>query len=413
MSVFSPAKRTAANAWLAFAHDRRGSIAPLFALVLIVVFGVGGLALDSDRGTRIKARLVDAADAANLAAAHAAIDMAKTDGQRSKTEIAEEAAEIGRAYFVSQSAALGGATVNPPQLSVDYENGTWSSKIQYSGALSASLSATLGLDTIAVAGNAEAKVAPGFAALDIAMCIDSTGSMTPTLDAVKANALNFFDNLNTELKSRNLEPFPLVRVRMIYFKDFGDMTPGLWDPDPLRASAFFSLPSDAANFSAFASPQIAFGGGDAPESGVECLNEAIDSPWLKPGDVPSGFSDPVTDVYPLVIVWTDTATHSFGYPNSLANPMYPPSTKMPRTNADMLAKWNSDAVIDQKHKQLLFFGDPDIYPVDGGGDESAWLQVKTWPRFTVGGTLLEANASLIQFLVDGISKSTKALSVTQ
>ncbi|MEQ1651762.1 MAG: pilus assembly protein TadG-related protein [Hyphomicrobium sp.] len=394
-----------------FATTEGGAVAPLFALIVLMMLGVAGLALDSDRGTRIKTRLSDAADAANLAAARAAVDMAKSDAQRSKSEIASEAAEIGRKVFLANLQTLGGAKFNPPNMDVTYDSGKWNAKITYDALMQASLSAAVGMDSMTIRGQSEASVSPGFAVLDIAMCVDSTGSMTPTLDAVKANALNFYDNLNNELKSRSLEPFPLVRVRMAYFKDYGDIN-NMADPDPLTTSNFFSLPSEASSFSSFVSPQVAYGGMDTPESGLECLNEAIDSPWVKPGDVPSGFSEPVTDVYPLIVVWTDAPSHPPSFPNSLANPAYPSAAKMPRSAAAMLAKWNSAAAIDQAHKQLIFFGDPDVMSPDQGGYETGWKDVKAWPNFTVGGTLTDANASMIQFLADGIAKTTKSLRVT-
>lgn len=392
-------------------RDDSGAIAPLFAMIVFVVLGIAGLALDSDRGTRIKTRLADAADAANLAAARAAIDMEKSNGQRSKSEIAEAATQIGRNVFMANIQTLGGAVFSAPEMVVENSNGSWTAKVSYSATMKTSLAAAVGLDSLVINGKAEASVAPGFAVLDIAMCVDSTGSMTPTLDAVKTNAMQFYDNLNTELKSRGLEPFPLVRVRMIYFKDFGDIN-GMSDPDPLVASNFFSLPSESGNFNAFVSPQVAYGGMDTPESGLECVNEAIDSPWLKPGEVPSGFSDPVTDVYPLVVVWTDAPSHPPSFPNSLAGPAYPPAAKMPRTDAGLLAKWNSAASIDQNHKQLLFFGNPDVVAGDEAGFVSGWQQVKTWPGFTVGGTLTDANASMIEFLVNGIEKTAQSLRLT-
>ena len=44
---------------------------------------------------------------------------------------------------------------------------------------------------------------------------DGAGS---TLDAVKTNAMNFYNDLNTQLTAKGMTAFPLVRVRMIYFK---------------------------------------------------------------------------------------------------------------------------------------------------------------------------------------------------
>jgi hypothetical protein len=56
-------------------------------------------------------------------------------------------------------------------------------------------------------------------AVDIVFCIDVTGSMTPILDAVKANALRFYDDVQANLtdKGKNVDE---LRVRIIAFRDF-------------------------------------------------------------------------------------------------------------------------------------------------------------------------------------------------
>lgn len=203
-----------------------------------------------------------------------------------------------------------------------------------------------------------------------------------------------------------------MRIRSIFFKDYGDENPGVWDTDPMVVSNFFSLPAEEPDFKSFVAPQVADGGGDWAESGLECLNEAMSSQWTKVGDKPSGFTDRVTDVYPLIVMWTDASSHYIGYPNSLANPDYPAASKMPRTYPAFLAKWNSESVIDQAHKQILFFGDPgqDSYAADGS--PSGYHEIMKWPNFVHGGTEWEANAEMVSFLAGGIARSVKGLRLT-
>jgi hypothetical protein len=74
-------------------------------------------------------------------------------------------------------------------------------------------------------------------AVDIVFCIDVTGSMTPILDAVKANALRFYDDVqyNLTAKGKNVDE---LRVRVIAFRDFvadGEAA--------LQESPFFRLPT--------------------------------------------------------------------------------------------------------------------------------------------------------------------------
>ncbi len=129
--------------------------------------------------------------------------------------------------------------VDKVDVDVKYDGGYWTSSVAYKARGRTTLGAVLGQSKLDLRGTSQASIAPGFPVLDIAMCIDSTGSMQPTLDAVKTNAINFYDNLNASLTAKGIQPFPHVRVRLIYFKDFGDATPGMWDPDPLVASNFF------------------------------------------------------------------------------------------------------------------------------------------------------------------------------
>jgi hypothetical protein len=390
----------------------------MFALLLLVIVGVAGMAMDFTRQERMRARLAQAADAAILAAARSAASMQESNPGMNVSEIIGQAEELGRSHFAANVSSLDDVKLNNVKLAVKYDGGFWTSNVAYKASARTTLGVALGQSKLDLRGTSEASIAPGFPVLDIAMCIDSTGSMQPTLDAVKTNAINFYDNLNASLATKGIQPFPHVRVRLMYFKDFGDKDPTLFDLDPLVASNFFRLPDESSAFNAFASPQIADGGHDTPESGLECLNEAISSPWLQVGDSVSGFSQRVTDVYPLIIVWTDAPTHPINFANSLANPAYPSAAHMPRNYAALLDKWNDGAVLSQQYKQILFFGDPDVTAHDqtdvntGEFYPSGWPEVKTWPKFTVGGTLTEGNTDMIEFITNGIAKNTKGLRLT-
>lgn len=392
--------------------DSRGAVVPVFALMLLVLAGISGLAMDFARAERVKARLTQAADAATLAAARAAADAMAAEGDNGgggRGQIIAAAEAIGMKYFETNLADIPEVQLSAFKLKVKYADGLWSANIEYEAASETTLGRAIGQAKLKIAGTSGASVTPGFPVLDVAMCVDSTGSMQATIETVKANAMAFYDNINAELAARGIQQFPLVRVRLIYLKDYGDVTPGLWDPDPQRASDFFELPDKAADFEAFAAPQVAWGGGDWAESGLECLNEAMDSSWIKIGDTPSGFSDRVTDVYPLIVVWTDASSHPVAYPNSLANPDYPPASKMPRTYGALLDKWNDPAVLDQTHKQIVFFGDPAQDFSDG---ETGWHEIMNWPGFTHAGTVTDANTSVMTFLAEGIAKTARGLRLT-
>jgi hypothetical protein len=130
-------------------------------------------------------------------------------------------------------------------------------------------------------------------AVDIVFCIDVTGSMTPILDQVKANALRFYDDVQTNLtaKGKNIDE---LRVRVVAFRDIvadGEAA--------LQESPFFTLPTEQGGFSAFVNGLTAEGGGDAPESGLEAVALAMTSPWTTRGDRRRQ----------VVVVWTDQPAH--------------------------------------------------------------------------------------------------------
>jgi len=130
-------------------------------------------------------------------------------------------------------------------------------------------------------------------AVDIVFCVDVTGSMTPILDQVKANALRFFSDVQSNLTAKG-KTIDELRVRVVAFRDIvadGEVA--------LQESPFFELPAEQSGFSAFVNGLVAEGGGDAPESGLEAVALAMTSPWTTRGDRRRQ----------VVVVWTDQPAH--------------------------------------------------------------------------------------------------------
>src|SRR4051794_29011884 len=114
-------------------------------------------------------------------------------------------------------------------------------------------------------------------AVDIVFCVDVTGSMTPILDQVKANALRFYSDVQSNLTAKG-KTIDELRVRVVAFRDIvadGEAA--------LLESPFFELPADETGFSGFVNGLVAEGGGDAPESGLEGVAPAMTTPWTTPG----------------------------------------------------------------------------------------------------------------------------------
>ena len=247
--------------------------------------------------------------------------------------------------------------------------------------------------------------------------------MQNTLFAVQSNISNFKTNLDAAISSAGYRPFDRTRVRVIYYRDYGGNgwlnLPGyswytryyglrspvsgedLGDDPAIIASNFYDMSSsgDVSNFRSFVGNQYASGGGDLPESGLECLWTAMNSSWTKIGDALSNGTK-VTDVFPVVSIYTDAGAHPPGFASSIQNPKYPAA--MPRDFASLLRQWNDTAVIDQKHKSILFYGDPTLEDDYYFAYSSGWQTVKTWPGFSNPASLTSANNALIASLAKGI-----------
>jgi hypothetical protein len=200
-------------------------------------------------------------------------------------------------------------------------------------------------------------------AVDIVFCIDVTGSMDPIIDAVKANALRFYDDVQTNLteKGKNVDE---LRVRVVAFRDFAADGEAAMEESP-----FYRLPDERSAFSDFVNGLIAEGGGDAPESGLEAVALAMNSPWTTRGDRRRQ----------VVVVWTDQP----------ANPLDPsvvPGELRARTPADFSALtdlWeDAQGPLGASSKRLILFA-PDG---PGWSDISAvWENVVHHPSQAGGG----------------------------
>jgi len=200
-------------------------------------------------------------------------------------------------------------------------------------------------------------------AVDIVFCIDVTGSMTPILDAVKANALGFYDDVQTNLTAKGKNVTQL-RVRVVAFRDF--VADG---PAALEESPFYTLPTDRNGFSEFVNGLIPQGGGDAPESGLEAVSLAINSPWTTTGDRRRQ----------VIVVWTDQPAHPI-------DPSVVPADLASRVPADFSALtdvWEDEqGVMGSSSKRLILFA-PDG---PGWSDISAvWENVVHHPSQAGGG----------------------------
>ncbi|GIV38275.1 MAG: hypothetical protein KatS3mg033_0075 [Thermonema sp.] len=177
--------------------------------------------------------------------------------------------------------------------------------------------------------------------VDIVMCIDATGSMSPIIDRVKENALRFYDDL-MEVMQQKAKTIDTLRVKVIAFRDF------YFDKDKaLEMSPFFVLPDEQSRFKSFVDGIVADGGGDEPENGLEALALAIRSEWNKEGDKRRQ----------IIIVWTDASTHPLEL-HAGAKPQWYPAD-MP-ADFDELTDWWEGQYMSHTAKRLIIYS-PDAY----------------------------------------------------
>jgi len=216
-------------------------------------------------------------------------------------------------------------------------------------------------------------------AVDIVFCIDVTGSMQPIIDAVKTNALRFYDDVQTNLtdKGKNVDQ---LRVRVLAFRDFAADGSAA-----MQESPFFALPTERAGFSDFVNSLIAEGGGDVPESGLEAVALAVNSPWTTTGDRRRQ----------VIVVWTDApaqALDAAALPADL-------SARIPADFSALTDLWeNEQGPMGSSSKRLILFA-PDG---PGWSDISAvWENVVHNPS-QAGGGLSEVDYGTI---IDSIGNS--------
>ena len=390
----------------------RGAVAPIFAILVTSLFGVVALAVDVGEAYRMRSKLQSMADAAALAGS-ASLNIS-TAGVTSANAILNEA--LSRYSFASSLLTRTvSAQSNPDRITVEL---VYKSPTRFAG--------IVGMSTMDLRARATAEKNSPTTVLDVAMCIDATGSMQPTIDAVKNNAMSFFSNLNSAFTARSIEPFSAVRIRPIFFRDYGgnastystasggkvDKYPNgyvnrpagdarnLGDDVPMRPAAdFYNMVNQASAFNAFVSPEQESGGGDLAEAALECLNEAMGSMWMRVGQsvqTAKGSAN-ATKVFSIVAMWTDADTHAPGFVHSLDNPNYPPPAKMPRDYGALLSKWRADATIPQDGKMLALFIQPSA-PTTG------WNQIKTWDGFVAAGTLRDGTTQMVDKLADAVSQ---------
>ena len=215
--------------------------------------------------------------------------------------------------------------------------------------------------------------------VDIVLVIDSTGSMRPVINRVKQQALEFHANILARMEQKN-KSIDRLRMRVVSYRDF-------WaDNEPIREMPeFVDMESEADKFETFVNALWADGGGDEPESGLEALALAIQSPWYK---------NSRSKKRNIVVVWTDATAHPLEKAKKTPPKNYP--EHMPANLDELTDAWDELPVASRR---LLLYA-PDQAPWNEIGHN--WDQTIYFPSIAGEGlaehdmdTILEAIANSI------------------
>lgn len=178
--------------------------------------------------------------------------------------------------------------------------------------------------------------------VDIVLCIDATGSMGGLIDQAKANALQFYEDLNNAM-SEKAKVVDNLRVKVIAFRDYY-----VDGENSMIESPFFALPQKAEDFATFVSPLTADGGGDEPETGLEALALAIKSDWSKSGDRRRQ----------IIVIWTDASAHPLETNTESKPSNYP--ANLPKNFDELTDLWEGQHHMSMAAKRIIIYA-PDAH----------------------------------------------------
>ena len=203
--------------------------------------------------------------------------------------------------------------------------------------------------------------------VDIVMCIDGTGSMSPIIEEVKGNAISFHHKFIDAMEEADKDVAQL-RIKVIVFRDYGT------DDEPMVESEFFMLPEQNDEFTSFVNSIEAKGGGDEPENALEAISLALKSDWTTEGAKQRHF----------ILVFSDAPALKLG--ERADCPGYP--SGMPKNMAQLSAWWEgTDQTLSSTYRpkagRLVAF----VPNAEPWTDMQSWNRY--WPAFSPAGTGLE------------------------
>jgi Flp pilus assembly protein TadG len=210
-----------------FLKNQNGNFAIIFGLTLAPIAMSMGLAADYSAFQRMDSRVQFATEAAMLAASKHMNYVREQDyaydGKYDLTN-AQLVAEVDKVFkpFFEANFSAGGYELKPDQYTLEYIEADNNTKVLVTMKYDTAVMSAFGKDTMYSSREMiiNLKVQPNNYVIDIVMCIDATGSMQNTLNAVKASAMTFNQNLREELGVGPDSTKIKIRVRPMFYRDW-------------------------------------------------------------------------------------------------------------------------------------------------------------------------------------------------
>ena len=113
--------------------------------------------------------------------------------------------------------------------------------------------------------------------VDIVICIDATGGMSPIIGEVKNNAISLCHRFIDSMEESYRE-LAQLRIKVIAFRNYGI------DSEPMIESDFFVFPEQERKLDVFIEGISAIGGDGESSNALEAIERALKSKWTTGGN---------------------------------------------------------------------------------------------------------------------------------
>lgn len=226
-----------------FLKSESGNMAVILGVSITPILMTTGVAIDYTGFKRMETRMEVAAEAAMLAGSKRVVYVreqdfaADGDYDMTNAQVVEELDSVFKPFFEANFNA-GGYDLQEDQYNLEYIEADNNTKVLITMNYDTSVMSAFGTETLVAKKEMtiNLKVQPRNYVIDIVMCIDATGSMQNTLNAVQANAMTFNEDLRTELGVGATSSKLKIRTRPIFYRDWEEGRDYLDDMDDYNAA---------------------------------------------------------------------------------------------------------------------------------------------------------------------------------